>query len=495
MATNQWKRIQRVYIRMIEILLYDDKKYNKTIYGKEGDNLYRVMCHNHIIPSPNCNGKGICGSCKVYIDDSKSPILACKYVLEKNVRVNIGFLLREPDSITESIEITNAIGTIGTVAFPFYIVSIDIGTTTIGMELYDNAGKVLTTHGFPNPQIAYGSDIPARIAYSSNGNGLKELNICIITKLYQGLCHMIKPYRDILENKNIYISVTGNTTMLHIFQGFSVSSIGIYPFKPYDIARHVYDFADIFTIDDLEKSIFAKTKVLVNGSLSGYIGSDILAGATYLNLNGSDKYNMLIDLGTNGEMMLTNKHHGLCTSTACGPAFDKALVSSYGSNIIDILARCIRNRLINKQGLIVKRFIEKGIPVEHNVFITEEIVRSIQLAKAAIYTGITSLIRELGIGYEDIDKVYIAGGFGFYLNIENAIYIGMLPKELKDKYIVAGNTSLLGARQAGIEYVENTFAKDCNIYKEEDLIGILDTFNLSELEDFNNMYIASLDFI
>ncbi len=480
---------------MIEILLYDDAKYNKTIYGKVGDNLYRVMCDNHIIPSPNCSGKGICGSCKVYIDGSKNSILACKYTLEKNVRVKTGFLLREPNSVTEGIKLTNAIGTVDTVAFPFYIVSIDIGTTTIGMELYGNTDKVLTTYGFPNPQIAYGSDVPARIAYCDSDKGLKKLKACIITKLYQGLCHMLEPYVDIIENKNIYISVTGNTTMLHIFQGFSVSSIGVYPFKPYDASRHIYAFTDIFTLDAVSGSIFTKAKIIVNESLSGYIGSDVLAGATCLKLHNSDRYNMLIDLGTNGEMILTNRNRGLCTSTACGPAFDKALVYSYGSNVIDILARCLRNRLINKQGLIVKRFMKTGIPAEHNVFITEEVIRDIQLAKAAIYTGITSLIKELGIDYEAIDKVYIAGGFGFYLDIENAIYIGMLPKELRDKYTVVGNTSLLGARQAGIRYVENTLVKDNNIYKEEDLIDILDTFNLSELEDFNDRYIASLDFI
>ncbi len=479
---------------MINIIIVDKNNNNRIIKAAIGITLYQAFLENGIIFNANCGGKGICGACQVYVD--KEFILACKYVLEKDIEVKINFLLPLENNIIEVIgysdtEISDSMHDMDMQdGVSSYGIAIDVGTTTIGMKLIDIVSKKeIGSISMLNSQRGYGADVISRIAYAIDEQHLNILRKAIWNDILCGISKIV----DI--NYNIQqIVISGNPTMTSIIRGLDIISIGEYPFKPLDIEEtrdvfsniaYGYDENKVYT--DIVNRL-SNVNIIILECASGYIGSDVLVGATYLRLCSNEKYNMLIDLGTNGEIIVGNKTRALSGSTACGPAFEQALKGqdSYGTNIIDMISKCLDRRLINNEGKIIDRFIEKGIPCDGGIILTQDIIRDIQLAKAAICTGIEILIQRLDVSIDDIDKVYIAGGFGAYLNINNAVNIGMIPKTLENKCKTVGNTALEGT----INYIINSSVKE-DIIKLKDIICDID---LSNDNNFSKMYISQINF-
>jgi uncharacterized 2Fe-2S/4Fe-4S cluster protein (DUF4445 family) len=236
--------------------------------------------------------------------------------------------------------------------------------------------------------------------------------------------------------------------MVALLCGMDVECLGHYPFdtpftvsilcKPQDINLNISN---------------PEAEVLLSGCASAFIGGDILAGLAYLKdeekLSDTGSHNgsfLLLDLGTNGEMVLGTGDKLFATSASCGPAFENCTrrQNAYGSSTIDALSLCLKLKTMDVTGRLKDEYLESGIDVM-GLHIDMDIIHQILLAKSAIRTGIDCLLEKGGITADKLDRVFIAGGFGFYLNIDNAISLGMLPKEFKNKIKIVGNSSMKGA--------------------------------------------------
>lgn len=390
-----------------------------------------------------------------------------------------------------------------------YGIAVDIGTTTIAINMVNLlTGELKGSYSCLNSQRAYGADVISRIKAADNSlEALKTLVKKDITKGIDYICE-----KNEINKENIYSTViAGNTTMLHLLMGFNVKSLGLFPFTPNSTEKLEYDYIDVFD-DSLPNSTLT-----ILPSISTYVGADIVSGILYSDILSSDKINMLIDVGTNGEIAIGNKDRLLAAATAAGPAFeggnitcgtgsipgalstvrykngkfnidvigDKEPVGICGSALIDIVAEGIKNGWIDYTGLIKEPF-DDIVNICDEVFINQKDVREVQLAKSAIRSGIECLIKEYGCNMEDISKVYLAGGFGTHMNIKNTITIGMIPDEFEDKVEFIGNSSLGGA----VKYLLHEEPK-----KEiEKIHDISKDINLSALPSFNDAYIENMVF-
>lgn len=357
--------------------------------------------------------------------------------------------------------------------------AVDLGSTTIDSCLFEiDSGRVVAENSKKNRQSLYGSDVINRILNASRSKEIREkLTDIVRTQLKEMLFESLDASGlDISCIERICIS--GNTTMISLLLGMDVASMGVAPFN--------HELKDSVT------ALYEGITVYLTGCVSAFIGGDILSGIAYLEHNddkpfSSDKNVFFIDLGTNGEMILNAGGKLYACSTACGPAFEGCTRKQgvYGSSVIDVIAMLIKAKRITGEGVIEEPFFDTGIDV-NNIHIDMDILRSILMAKSAIYTGIITLARRAGIQVCDIEKIYIAGGFGFYLNLDNAMYIGLLPKEFKGKISVVGNTSLKGA----MDIIKNDSVKELDAYAN----GRIKLISLAEDEDYKTGLINNMIF-
>lgn len=232
-------------------------------------------------------------------------------------------------------------------------------------------------------------------------------------------------------------------------------------------------------------------KVFFSGCSSAFLGGDIIAGLVHVEKSMKqeipERY-MFLDLGTNGEMVLKDGERYFATSTACGPAFEGCARKqhAYGNSLLEAIALGRRLEKIHANGTLAEDFLDSGIVI-HGICITSEILQSIMLAKAAIYAGIKCLMKTAGLHTKDVEKVFIAGGFGFYLNARDAIDLGMLPQNFLDKIEVVGNTSLAGAVDL---LTDGNTGKIFEQYRSK--IQVID---LTETEGFQDNLIDACSFI
>ena len=231
--------------------------------------------------------------------------------------------------------------------------------------------------------------------------------------------------------------------------------------------------------------------VFLTGCSSAFLGGDVIAGLMHIEKNRNkdvpQRY-LLLDLGTNGEMVLKDGERYLATSTACGPAFEGCARKqhAYGNSLLEAIALGRRLEKIHANGTLAEEFLDSGIVI-HGISINSEILQSIMLAKAAVYAGIKCLLRTAGLHAKDVDTVYIAGGFGFYLNARDAIDLGMMPQDFMDKMEVVGNTSLAGAVDL---LVHGPLSHDFEEYREK--IQVID---LTQVEGFQDNLIDACSFV
>lgn len=367
-------------------------------------------------------------------------------------------------------------------------VAVDLGSTTIAISCINLISKEeIAAFSFSNPQCVYGADVITRIKHCvDNETMLDKLKDLVVEALEKQL----KEYLGEAVSDISQVVFSGNTTMLHIMRGLSVNGLAMSPFIPIDLEYK-----------EVKNQVVT---VVYPPGFSAFVGADILVGAEYLKMGKSDKYDLLIDLGTNGEMLLINNEKGYATSTACGPVFDHAVIGAvYGSECIKAIANCVKRGLIDKNGQIREPFFENGIEIDKDFVIRQQNVRSFQLAKGAIHAGIICMMEKAGIDYSKIEKVYISGGLGFYMDVKDAIAVKMLPQELKGKITVSGNTSLEGAKKLlltenRLMNVENKkqdiSSKEWILQSYENLKKRVESFELANFEQFDKIYIEHLNF-
>ncbi len=396
-----------------------------------------------------------------------------------------------------------------------YGIAIDIGTTTIAMQMIGLiSGELLGSHSLLNRQRRYGEDVISRIQYSNEGN-LDKLTKLIQDDIVKGISDLCQITSVDLER--IYkIAIVGNTTMLHLLLGLSCTSLAVYPFQSITTALHRFHFSDILG------QLLPDCEVTILPGISAYVGADIIAGMLYCGFHEMIDTTMLIDIGTNGELAIGNKDKILSLSTAAGPALEggniqqgtgsiKGAISrvkiekdrvSYrtigdlppigicGSGVIDVVASCCKNDIIDETGRFSEHYEAGAIEVARTVedkaiLFTQKDIREVQLAKSALRSGIEILMQRMEITPEGIDRVYIAGGFGSGVDIDSAVTIGLIPKELRDKIVPIGNSALGGA----VAYLVNRESRSKleEILKKTTYIELSTDMNFQELF-VNNMF-------
>lgn len=376
-------------------------------------------------------------------------------------------------------------------------VAVDIGTTTLAIYLCDlGNGEILTSASSANPQRNHGHDVLSRIDFAKRDNhGLKTLKKLVLKAVNDLIVKGLK--RIEADNSEIdEIVIVGNPTMQHIFAGLHPHSLSSYPFKPFTYTFGNYRSRDLNLIANpgVNTFIFPVT--------SGYIGGDTLAAILADNIHKRDEITLLLDIGTNGELVLGNRHNIWTTSCATGPAMEGASISCgmpaqrgaiysvtadprhdslqyrffgqeqgvkpsgiCGSGILDSVAAMLSKGLIDKNGRIrqnmpgvlsengsqkTTRYIlvpDLNSATGNAIFISSKDVRQIQLAKAALNTGITLLCYRSCIKH--IDRLILTGSFGSRINPDSAFTLGIFPEHLmQSKVNILDNAAGMGALNA-----------------------------------------------
>jgi len=344
-------------------------------------------------------------------------------------------------------------------------VALDIGTTTISARLIDlDTATPLDTISEMNDQRVFGADVMSRIG-AARGGRTRELFSVINWQTERILRSLMERWELPKLEK---LSVSGNTTMLHLFLNEDPSGMGEVPFTPVFLEeRELKGEALSLSVDN----------VTVLPSISAFIGGDITAGLAVLDILNAEGPTLLVDIGTNGEMALFSRGGILCCSTAAGPAFEGAEISCgmsgirgaisgveflngalsvttignvpprgvCGSGLIDAVAVMLEQGIIDETGLMEHC---PAYTLADGVSLNNRDIRQFQLAKSAILSGIRILCKNGGLTPLDIQNVYIAGSFGFFVNKKNAVKTGILPKEFLDRMTVSGNLSLQGAEES-----------------------------------------------
>lgn len=426
--------------------------HKQNLEASTGDNLLELLRRANFLIDAPCNGNGTCGKCKVLIGGKE--VLACQTVIDREMTVTLS---GETNPVMLSAGIETKISTDSGLCL-----AIDIGTTTVVAYLIEN-GFVLSSESRSNPQATYGADVVSRVHHAVNGHSVELTTV---------IRHCIEDMANTLLTQTgkgclNTICIVGNPAMQQLFLGMPVENLTRVPFCPQLTKAR---------IDDAGKYIPAwkGAKLLIVPNISGYIGADTVACILATGMDKAEKLTLLVDIGTNGEMVLGNKDRLVACATAAGPALegagirfgmraasgaidrvaadfschvigDKNAVGICGSGLLDAVAVALDKGLINERGRILNN--SHTLPLADAIFLTQEDIRQLQQAKGAICAGIHLMAEDLGISLTDIETVYLAGAFGASLNPCSACRIGMIPGELEDKIQPIGNAAGSGAKQ------------------------------------------------
>ena len=370
----------------------------------------------------------------------------------------------------------------------------DIGTTTVAMELFGRDASPADRYVQVNPQRKFGTDVLSRIEAGRDPEQFAEMNRSIRSALTSGAERFLK---SLDPEEQLLIVIAANTTMSYFWMGWDPEELGQAPFR----ASHLSGGITSLTVNTEggEKKVLC----LLLPGFSAFVGSDIWAGIQAGEIQKREKITLLIDLGTNGEIALGNRERLITCATAAGPAFEGGATSGiWGADLIKFTAELLKRGILDETGLLAEPYFEQGIRVG-NVLMTQEAVRSLQCAKAAIAAGISILLREYGILPKEVDEVILAGGFGYFLNPEDAEAIGLLPGNLSARTIAGGNTALYGAGKSGIALLEALARRRNGELTEEELMEVWEpeekcfeefrtyvkVLNLAEQPGFRELYV------
>ena len=402
------------------------------------------------------------------------------------------------------------------------VVAIDIGTTTVVFAFFKD-GKIKETFSAVNPQRLIGADVISRIHAASSGKS---------ALLRRQITELVK--------RGVY-AVTGGTTldmtvisanavMVHLLMGWDVSGLGQYPFTTVSL-----DFvrSDLQAIAGYPEKI---DTVILPG-ISAFVGGDIVSGLYLCGFDRLEKPSLFMDLGTNGETALLCGNKIYTASAAAGPAFEGGKISCgtgavdgavcgvkiarsdkydkksatnafvhdsgeyttevitiggkpptglCGTGITELTAELLAGGIIDETGLMRSEYFENGFPVTKNIRFTQNDVREVQLAKGAVRASCDTLLKHTGLSWDDLENIYLAGGFSYYMDMEKGARIGLFPKSCIGRIKTVGNTSLGGAL---------TFASDKNA--ETHIKAIIDraqTIELAGTTEFNELFIQEMNF-
>jgi uncharacterized 2Fe-2S/4Fe-4S cluster protein (DUF4445 family) len=389
-----------------------------------------------------------------------------------------------------------------------YGVAVDVGTTTVNAHLVDLAtSQTVGAQAKYNSQISYGEDIISRIMYANTDEKLHTLRQCVVNDINDLIAALTVETKTRLHDIT-YVMCAGNTTMTHLLLGLEVANIRREPYVPSST------FAPVIRAAEVGIKINARGLLGVIPSVASYVGGDLVADVLVSGMIDSDEVSILVDMGTNGELVIGNRDWLACCSASAGPAFEGGGITCgmratqgaiehialekgcqiagcgvigggkplglCGSGLIDLVAELLRVGCIDRSGHLVaetcgarlsrngggSEFVVMpgaGTALGRDIIITEADIASFIRAKGAIYTAAEALLRHTGLDFSDVQHVYVAGGFGNYLDVRKAIRIGLLPDLPIERFQFIGNGSLQGAKMAllsrqALEVIEGKIA-------------------------------------
>lgn len=491
-----------------------------------GKNILKYLLEKNVMIDMPCAGNGSCGKCRIKLIAGDLPVTKTdkEHLSEEELSTGIRLACAAVPDKPVRIEL-NELGSVNAVTLNYKSaaydnkvcgIAIDIGTTTIAAALTETqSGRILDVYSAENSQRRFGADIVTRIRFDSvNRNG--ELTNTLLDDMVKLLNHFAAKYPGIRKNIR-KIVISANTTMIHTLLGKNTASLGVYPFAALTLG------GEEMTLETLLRGRYSaidkNTPVYILKGFSAHIGADIASGITALGLLESDKTAVLCDLGTNAETALVKNKRIYALSAPAGPALEggniscgcagvdgavcsvkiqdsvctvktinnKPVCGVCGTGVIDCAAELLKNGLVDKTGRLHDRYFIKGYPLTRYadgriLYFTQDDIRQLQLAKSAVASGIEILLKRTDTSPEDIDCMYIAGGFGYYLNTDSAAAVGLLPRELCKKARLVGNTSLMGA------------VKLCRERDNTDMYNSFTEIILSNDEDFNSSFIENINF-
>jgi uncharacterized 2Fe-2S/4Fe-4S cluster protein (DUF4445 family) len=410
-----------------------------------------------------------------------------------------------------------------------FALAVDIGTTTVWVQLLDLAqGEIIGNAADYNAQLSYGDDVITRILYSQKDQGLQKLQKSAAATINQVMHRLLKRHKLPVDEIS-HITVAGNTTMTHLFYGIDPKYIRLAPYTPAvchlppvrarDLGLEVPEHVFIYSVS----------------SVSSYVGGDIVAGVLGSGIYKEPKLTLYIDIGTNGEIVIGNQQWLACAACSAGPAFEGGGIrhgmratsgaiedasinpDTYepmiitidmvkpkgicGSGLINILAALMEADLISPNGkfrddlstprirmgdsgreyvLVMAPDTQTG----QDIAVSEADIDNLMRAKGAMFAGYLTLLENVGLRLQDIEQVILAGAFGNFINIDNAILIGLLPDLPREQFQFVGNGSLMGATLLA-------FSREL-LEEERRVADMMTNFELSETPGYMNQYIAAL---
>jgi uncharacterized 2Fe-2S/4Fe-4S cluster protein (DUF4445 family) len=473
------------------------KSDGKQISIHDGATVLEAAAQAGIILNSVCGGKGICRKCAVILEPQPQEVLACQHRIHSDLTVTVPPESRffEQKILARGIDVKDRIPLESpNIAARVFGLAVDIGTTTVVANLIDmTTAETCATEATLNPQTRYGDDVISRIAYAQTEDKLAELQKSITDCINELILKLCTRARIAPERIN-QACIVGNTTMNHIFLKLPVTGLGRAPYKPFSL-----DAADL-SPEQIGLRINPAGNVHTVQNIAGFVGSDTTAVALAVDVNSAEEQTLVIDIGTNGEIVLGTKDKLYAASCAAGPAFEGARIacgsraaegaieatacdeadialgvigdspprSICGSGLVDLVALLLELGVLDSSGRFVQlQKLHRKLPeallsrlIQHEnqpafllaqtenntVFLTQQDIRQTQLAKAAIRAGIKILQKKIGLKDDDIKHIFLAGAFGNYIHPESAMRIGLLPEVPLDRIHFVGNAASSGAQ-------------------------------------------------
>lgn len=481
-----------------------------------------VQEQGYSLESP-CNGAHRCGKCRIKCTSEQLPInpydrqflsaqllaegyrLACAHTYHEGMLFELS--KEKEGRILQDTMLLQKVASVWQDDREALGILIDLGTTTIVIKLFQLFDEtVLASRLCFNKQAVYGADVITRIQYDGERSG--RLHEMIMQEIKEAVVQLNREHKCLKRDVR-FLMLCGNPTMTHLFLGYPVKSLGEYPFDLYEKGRVEVSYETLFQDTQLT------CPVITMPHISAFVGGDIVSGIVACNLDQSEEAGLLIDLGTNGEMALGNRHHLYATSTAAGPAFEGGNISCgspgiagaiasfvyqdgtwhyetihhtpansiCGSGLISFIAECLRHGLMDEDGHFTNDELE--IRINEQISIHRKDISEFQLAKAAIQSGMQLLIQAAGYTTDDISHVYLSGGFGSYLKIADLITIGLLDQSLQSRVRVVYNSAFSGLTYAA-------FSSDLERF--DTIANTCEQVNLAALPDFNDRLLDCMQF-
>lgn len=426
----------------------------RTVVVQQGTVLLDVLRQMGETPEAPCGGNGKCGKCGVTVNGTK--LLSCGYAVDSDITVEVP-RRTGTEILTYGFEADVPLDPIR----PGYSAAFDIGTTTVVCFLLSPGGKTVVSESMLNPQSPFGADVVSRIRCAMAGEDLTGVIRGGMTELIKNCCG----HAGIAPEDIGVISVVGNPCMQQLFLGLPVDNLASVPFAPVITRGSITPAAEVLPL-------CPNAELITVPDISGYVGADTMGCVLATRMYEAKDTVLMVDIGTNGEMVLIHEGKMVACSTAAGPALEGANITFgirgsrgaidhvtrdgctviggveaqgiCGSGLIDAVAVMLDKGLLNKRGRVLTE--NHNFHLTDKVYLTQEDIRQVQLAKGAIAAGVELMAQHLGTTAAGIDRCILAGAFGSFLDPDNACRIGLLPAALRGKITAAGNIAGSGAR-------------------------------------------------